>query len=361
MNSYLNLSKNILRSNFGRLAFPYKLTFAITYRCNYRCRICNIWKRAPAEELTLDEFERFFRKSNGFNWIDFTGGEVWLRKDFTGIIEAAIRNCRNLLMLHFPTNGYMTDQIVKGVESIMKMNPPRLVVSCSTDGDEAVNDYVRGVKGGWKRQIETFKRLRAIPGVQVFLSMTLSSYNADQYEKAFEAAKKECPWLKPTDFHMNIAHESAHYYGNAGTGVLEKNNRDVIEQVKRYMALRGYPRNPIEVVEWRYLKNVEKYLSAGVTPMRCHALRSSCFIDPFGDVYPCAMYDAKVASLREHDYDLQAVWDTQRARILQEGIWEYKCPQCWTPCEAYQSIFGNLLGNRDTPLKEAGLTRTQAR
>ena len=106
MNPYLNLSRNILRSNFGRLPFPYKLTFAITYRCNYRCRICNIWKRDPAEELTLDEFERFFKKSNGFNWIDFTGGEVWLRKDFTGIIEAAIRNCRNLLMLHFPTYGY---------------------------------------------------------------------------------------------------------------------------------------------------------------------------------------------------------------------------------------------------------------
>ena len=27
----------------------------------------------------------------------------------------------------------------------------------------------------------------------------------------------------------------------------------------------------------------------------------------------------------------------------QKEIWDYDCPQCWTPCEAYQSIMGNFL------------------
>src|SRR6266705_2274807 len=179
MKKYLSLAKNIVRSNFSRLDFPYKLTFCITYWCNYECKTCNIWQRRPKDELTLDEIRQFFRRSSKFNWIHFTGGEVWLRKDFTQIVETAIRECPNLVMLNFPTNGYFTDRIVEGVKEITKMRPPKLLVTVSTDGDEAVNDYVRGKEGGWRRQIETYKQLHALPGVEVVLGMTLSALNAD--------------------------------------------------------------------------------------------------------------------------------------------------------------------------------------
>jgi len=39
----------------------------------------------------------------------------------------------------------------------------------------------------------------------------------------------------------------------------------------------------------------------------------------------------------------EVIWNLPRARQLQEEIWEYNCPQCWTPCEANQSILGNLM------------------
>jgi len=347
MSAYLDLSKNILASNISRLAFPYKLTFCITYWCNYKCKTCNIWQRKPTDELKLEEITEFFRKSNKFNWIDFTGGEVWLRKDFTGIVEAAIANCRNLVMVHFPTNGYLTEQIVRGVMEIMKMRPPKLIVTVSTDGDESVNDYVRGIEGGWRRQIETYKRLHAIPGVKVFLGMTVSSLNAGQYDNAFAAAKAECPWLEPTDFHMNVVHESGHYYGNQGSGLLAGSKDRVVEEVKHYKDLRGFPMSPVTMLEHRYLKYADQYLRTGATPMRCHALHSSCFVDSWGDVYPCGMYDAKIASLRDHSFDLEAIWKLPKTRRLQNEIWDYKCPQCWTPCEAYQSILGNLLGQNN--------------
>jgi radical SAM protein with 4Fe4S-binding SPASM domain len=349
LKAHLNLTKNILASNMGRLAFPYKLTFCITYWCNYKCKTCNIWQRKPQNELSLDEIAEFFSKSNRFNWIDFTGGEVWLRKDFTDIVEAAIRNCSNLLMVHFPTNGYMTDQIVTGVERIVRMRPPKLTITVSTDGDEKVNDYVRGIEGGWRRQIETYKRLHAIRGVDVFLGMTLSSLNADQYDKAFAAAKAECPWLTPDDFHMNVAHESGHYYGNLGSGMLG-GRKQIVDQVDHYRSLRKRF-TPISLLERRYLKHAKTYLRTGFTPMRCHALNSSCFVDSWGDVYPCGMYDAKIGSLRDYGYDLGVIWDLPRTRQLQKEIWDYSCPQCWTPCEAYQSILGNLFGQGNTARK----------
>jgi MoaA/NifB/PqqE/SkfB family radical SAM enzyme len=349
MRPYLGLAGNILASNFGRVGFPYKLTFVTTYACNYRCKTCNIWERKPKNELSLEEIRRFFEKSNRFNWIDFTGGEPWLRKDFPDIVEAALDHCRSLLLVHFPTNGYLTKQVVEGTRRIMERRPKKLIITVSTDGDEVVNDEVRGIKGGWKRQIETYRQLRAIPGVDVVLGMTLSSLNVREYGRAFAAAKAECPWLTPRDFHVNIVHESGHYYGNANVAGLRDRTDEMIEEVAAYRARRGLPRGMVDLLEDRYLRRVEPYLRTGITPMRCHALRSSCFVDSWGNVYPCGMYDAKIASLRDHDYDLRAIWNLPRTRRLQKEIWRYDCPQCWTPCEAYQSIFGNLLGLRNTP------------
>jgi radical SAM protein with 4Fe4S-binding SPASM domain len=354
MLSYLRFARNIMKSNLGRLDFPYKLTFALTYWCNYKCKTCNIWQRRPKDELSLEELQSFFEKSNRFNWIDFTGGEVWLRLDFPQIVQACLRHCRDLILLHFPTNGYFTERIVQGVEEILRMQPRKLVITVSTDGDESVNDDIRGKEGGWRRQIETYRRLHALSGVEVYLGMTLSAHNVGEFDRAFAAAKTECPWLKASDFHLNIAHESDHYYGNAGSGSVSSETERVREQVAHYRSLRTFSVNPIALLERRYLLHADRYLQTGITPMRCHALRSSCFVNPWGDVYPCGMYDAKVASLREHDFDLEHVWNLERTRRFQNEIWNYQCPQCWTPCEAYQSILGNLIGHRDTPKSACG-------
>ena len=144
----------------------------------------------------------------------------------------------------------------------------------STDGDEALNDEVRGKEGGWARQMETYRRLHELRGVKVVLGMTLSSYNANQFDRAFAAAKQVCPWLKPRDFHMNLAHESSHYYGNSASGAVNKDVDSVGRQVQQYRSLRGFSLSPVGWLERRYLKHAESYLRTRITPMRCHALRS---------------------------------------------------------------------------------------
>lgn len=343
MRQKANLALNILKSNFSRLPFPYKLTFAVTYLCNYRCKTCNIWQKPRGDEMTKEEFSQFFTRSNKFNWIDFTGGEVWMRSDFVDIVAVAIDKCRNLALLHFPTNGYMTDVIVSGVKEILKMKPPKFMISVSMDGDEEMNDDLRGKKGGWVRQIETYRRLHEMQGIDVVLGMTISSLNAGKYEEAFRAAKRECPWLKPKDFHINIAHTSRHFYQNDDSPDFCSNTENVIEEIVNYTDSRGFSITPTGFLEWCYLKNVEKYLDTNITPKECQALRASCFIDPEGNVYPCGMFDRKVAGVRDYDFDLKKIWDLPETGELQRRIQERKCPQCWTPCEAYQMILASLL------------------
>ncbi len=346
MNNRIALAKNIIASNFGRLSFPYKLTFVLTYWCNYRCKTCNIWQKKPTDELTTEEIDRFFQVSNRFNWIDFTGGEIWIRNDFVQIVESALTNCKDLALLHFPTNGYFTNKTVAGVKEILKMKPPKFVITVSLDGDEETNDEIRGRKGGWKKQIETFRQLKELKGVDVFLGMTMSQHNLGLYDATFNAVKKEVPDLELKDFHLNIAHESSHYYDNSGmldtvTGVAGDDS--LIKEVRRYRKSRGLILGPVDFLEDRYLKSVEEYIRSKKTPVRCHSLRSSCFIDSWGEVYPCTMYDRKLGNIRNYEFSLEKIWNLPQTEDLQNEIWKGNCPHCWTPCEAYQSILGNLL------------------
>jgi hypothetical protein len=43
---------------------------------------------------------------------------------------------------------------------------------------------------------------------------------------------------------------------------------------------------------------------------------------------------------------LAPIWEALATNHLQREIWQGQCPQCWTACEAYQSILGNVLAGR---------------
>ena len=338
---YLHLAGNIILSNVKRVPFPYKLTYALTYRCNYRCRTCNIWQRKPTDELSFQEIKQFFERSNQFSWIHLTGGEIFLRPDLLDIVRLILDQCPHLLLLNFPTNGFLTKAIVSTLEKILTLKPPELFVTVSLDGEEKLNDEIRGVPGGWKRQIKTYQEVHGLPGVKSALGLTLSPFNLDRFETAFQAAQNECPWLTYEDFHVNVYHTS-YYYGNTENPLTPREAENIRQQINRYRRLRPLKFHPISYLEWSYLKRVEPYLRSGRTPLPCRALRSSCFMDPSGNIFPCGMYERTLGNIRDHDYRLLSIWNSESALRVQQEIAHFQCPQCWTPCEAYQSILGNL-------------------
>ncbi len=314
----------------------------VTYWCQYRCKTCNIWQRKPKDELTTDELLQFVRKNSRVAWLDLTGGEIFLRSDIQEILDAVVVSWTRLAILHFPTNGFLTDQIVKAASRIAGKTPAKIIITISLDGDEVLNDEVRGIKGGYRRQIDTFNALRRISGIRVVFGMTLSAFNIGQFESTFRACQRDCPGLTIQDFHLNVAQQSEHYYGNESDGTFVAPRDDVKEEIRRYRGRRGRPTSVSAWIEHSYLRHLEGFLDTGRTPMRCHALRSSCFVDPWGVVFPCITYSRPVGRLRETNMDLAPIWHGQEAVGLQSDIWRYRCPECWTACEAYQSILGNL-------------------
>ena len=341
-------ARKVAAANVHRLSTPLKVNFALTYWCQYRCKTCNIWKRRPEHELTTDEVLRFVERNRRISWLDVTGGEIFLRKDIGEILESIVISWQDLLLLHFPTNGFLTDQIVNVCERLVRHGGPRIIVTVSIDGDQRLNDEVRGIRGGYRAQIETFNALRKIAGLRTVFGMTLSAFNVGRFEETFNACRRDCPGLEVSDFHLNVAQVSAHYYDNAESQVAPPSDA-ALEEMRTYRRLRGLPRSLSDWVEKVYLEHLEEYLQSRALPMRCHSLRSSCFIDPWGTVFPCITYTRPLGTLRDTDMDLEPIWNAAPTRTVQQEIWSGDCPQCWTACEAYQSILGNVIRPDRTP------------
>ncbi len=332
----------LARANVAPLQHPLKVNFCVTYWCQYRCKTCNVWQRKPVDELTTDELMRFIEKNRNVGWLDLTGGEIFLRPDIQEIFDAVLRSWPHLAILHFPTNGFLTDTIVKSAERLARATEVRTIVTVSLDGDEGMNDEIRGIRGGYRRQLETFRALRRMPRIQAALGVTLSRHNAGHLAEILEACRRDIPGLRPEEVHINVAQISAHYYGNAGEDV--RAPEALLEaDIATFEAAAPIRFSLQSWVERRYVKHLRTYLRGGTTPMPCHALRSSCFIDPWGTVYPCITYTRPIGRLRDTDMDLAPIWQADATRAIQSEIWDGQCPQCWTACEAYQSILGNVV------------------
>ena len=334
-------AKNVLFSNFTRLDFPYKLTFVVTYKCQSKCVYCQIWKKKPKEELTLEEIQKFFKKSNNFSWIDLTGGEVTLREDYVEIVKTIIDNCKNLYFLHTPTNGLSPKLIEKKIKQILRLKPNKFVVSVSLDGPRELNDKLRGIKGHFDKVTETVKRLRQIKqkNFSVYIGFTLSASNKGKFEQMIKEVRAVIPDISPDDFHMNVIHLSGHYYDNLATDAVDA---DLRQDLRRYRASRKHKFTPIGFLEDQYLRLADNYLKINKTPLVCQALAGSVFIDSFGYIYPCSIYSKKMVNIKEIDYNIEKYWKTVEVKKVRKEIEKGKCPHCWTPCEAYQSILAKL-------------------
>lgn len=337
---YSVFSKNILSSAPDRLKHPYKLTFAITNKCNLRCKTCHIWKRKPVNELTYEEIDEFFKVNNFFNWIDITGGEIFMRKDLLDIIKSIKRHVKNLALLHYPTNGFLTDKIVSITEEVASLDFSNVVITVSIDGKKDVHNEIRGNKQSFDRCIETYKELKKNKHVKVYIGCTLSPFNINYFDNFYTELKNYIPDLQYSDLHLNIYHYSENLYSNERANIDKKR---IITLINDFIERKGFPfLNPVALLEYVYLKNIKSYLIHNRSPFKCKSGRISCFINPIGKVYPCTGYNVLMGSLRENNYDLSKILSSEKAKVLNERIRKGKCPHCWTPCEAYQNILSNL-------------------
>jgi MoaA/NifB/PqqE/SkfB family radical SAM enzyme len=337
------LAGAILGANLRSPELPYKVTFVATYHCNFRCEMCNIWQKKSVNEMTPDEVALFFERWPQFRWVHLTGGELFMRRDLDDLVAAIQKSCRSMYLLNFPTTGWFGDKTVALVEKTLARGVGRLMTTISIDGPRAMHEQMRGLPGSWDKGIETFRRLRGIKrsNFQTVVGMTLMAKNADKVDETIAAIRGVIPDFKRSELHLNVGHESGHYFDNVGYPV-EQHHVDILRAIEDHRSKNGSALHPVKFLEDRYQALVSRYYETGKSPLPCTALSSSCFVDAYWNLYACSIWDAKVGNLRDNGFDLKALWDSDKRRELRADVVEERCTHCWTPCEAYPSILGNL-------------------
>jgi MoaA/NifB/PqqE/SkfB family radical SAM enzyme len=340
----LGLLKEIVATNVRSPELPYKVTFVATYHCNFRCQMCNIWQKKSVDEMTPSEVALFFERWSQFRWVHLTGGELFMRRDLDDLVAAIQQSCRSLFLLNFPTTGWFGDRTVQLVERTLARGVGRLMVTISLDGPKALHEEMRGLPGSWDRAVETFRRLRGIrrSNFQTVVGMTLLGKNADQVDTTIEAIRTVIPDFRRTELHLNIGHESGHYFDNVGRAPLSPDHARVIHAVDDHRRKNGTGLHPVHFLENRYQALVPAYYETGRSPLPCSALSTSCFVDAYWNLFACSIWDAKIGNLRESAFDLAQLWKSAQRRQLRQDVVEENCPHCWTPCEAYPTLLSSL-------------------
>jgi MoaA/NifB/PqqE/SkfB family radical SAM enzyme len=342
----IGFAGTILGANLRPPPLPYKVTFVATYHCNFRCEMCNIWRKKSANEMTPHEIGVFFKRWPQFRWVHLTGGELFMRRDLDEVVASIQENCGSLFLLNFPTTGWFGDRTVTLVERTLARGVGRLMVTVSLDGPKALHEEMRGLPGSFDRALDTFRRLRALrrSNFQTVIGMTLMEKNAQCVDETLAAIRQIIPDFRRSELHLNVAHESGHYFDNVGASVI-RGRREVLRAIESHRKENGSGLHPVLFLEDRYQALIGRYYQTGKSPLPCTALSSSCFVDAQWNLYPCSIWSEPVGNLRDHGFDLQALWAAPRRHELRTAIVEERCSHCWTPCEAYPTILGNLVGS----------------
>ncbi|MCC7170249.1 MAG: radical SAM protein [Planctomycetes bacterium] len=332
---------DLASAQWGRAA-PFKLTYIVTDECSCRCAICSLWQQ-PRPGAVIDEIERLVAANPQLSWINLSGGDVVERADFEAIVAAAVRHTR-VFVLDFPTAGQHPERVEAAVRAVLALPLPRLVVTVSIDGPPELHDRLRGRDGAFERARETLTRLRALRSArfEVFAGLTFSSRNDARPAALVDATLEHLPGVPREHLHFNVAHHAPHYYRNRAGDVPDRQRitaflRD--EAHRRRSHASPFALRWLEATYWQLALD---YLDRGISPLPCSALRSSVFVDPELRVYPCATWDHPLARLQQVDYSLTRALERPDARAAAADARALRCPNCWTPCEAFPTILSQL-------------------
>lgn len=320
-----------------RPASPTRVVLDVTRRCNLRCAMCRTWEHARAAELGADEIGALLGRLDQLCWLDVTGGEPFVRRDLDRVFAAIVRATPQLAVLHFQTNGWFVDRIVaqtRALRASLQLGTD-LIVTVSIDGPAAIHDMIRGREGSYARAVTTARALRALAGVDVHVGTTLTRHNHDAIEATWKALAVDVPGLPRSRWHFNAMQISAHFYGNARSEGLRAPPTSALVN---HLGARGIPRSLTEAMESVYLLNLAFVQRGEASQIGCQALRSTMFVAPEGDVFPCHLYDRPLGNVRERD--VLEIWASAEVAAARRDIEKLACGGCFSACEAYPAIAG---------------------
>ena len=143
--------------------YPKVIQLPITYKCNSRCVMCNIWQMDYSNEASFEEFKIFigddiFKKVKA---VGINGGEPTLVPKLTNYTKEILK-LPKIKSLNLISNGFNSRPLLKLIEEIYKScskNRVNFHVSISLDGFGDIHNIVRGMPNAFVKTTFTIDEI----------------------------------------------------------------------------------------------------------------------------------------------------------------------------------------------------------
>jgi len=293
---------------------PRDISIITTYRCQMRCKMCDIWNNPSDKKLEISAKE--LENLPNFNTVNITGGEPFVRKDLVDIIEVMSRKSSQVVI---STSGWHTDRILALADRFKNIG-----IRVSIEGLSANNDSLRGREGGFDRGIRTLLGLREMGIKNIGFGMTVSNNNSHDLIPLYQIAKAFGFEFSTASFHNSF------YFHRDDNAVANK-----AEVAKNFGKLINLLLRENSVKSWfRALFNLGliNYINDGKRMLPCEAGSVNFFIDPYGEVLPCNGMEEKywyqsMGNIRQST-SFEEIWNSPQADKVRSLV--STCPKnCW--------------------------------
>ncbi len=266
-----------------KMGIPLSVQVDVTYRCNERCVHCYL-DHNDHGEMTTAEIKDLLDQlaAAGVFFLVFSGGEVFLRRDFFQLLEYA----RSLqFSVKVKTNAVMIRE--NEADRLAELGLDGVQISVYSHRPE-VHDGITKLPGSLQRTLAGARLLRE-RGVKVIFANVLMRQNAFDYEGVRSVALEMGAefTIDPTITPMM----------DGKRGVLELNIRQAeLQQVLHDETLVG---------------SVEEFCAPPSGPLEeqdayetlpCSAGHTACYVSPYGDVYPCVQFPLPSGNVRQQKF-----------------------------------------------------------
>ena len=307
---------------------PTGAILAITFRCNSRCLICDIWQRKQKGDVGLDICQKL---PGSLRSIDITGGEPFLHPNLVGLVKTLKKTCPKARLL-ITTNGLLSEKIKKITPQLLQIDK-NLAIRVSLDGMEEIHGKMRGVKGAFKKAIKSLKVLKQSGVKDLGIIFTLTKINKNEIKKILNFCKEE-----KLNFSLNLVYDSPIYFGlkHKKLSLSSKEIQKSLDLVISYYQKSLLPKNFGK--RWFY-QELKRYLQTQKRSIPCGAGEGFFYLDPQGNVYPCHLKNWLIGDLNKQSFG--AIWRSHKKKEYLSKT--EQCSDCFLICTTKEQIKKNKM------------------
>lgn len=306
MNETPVMDRVIRRSMIGSV--PFSVHFDVTYRCNERCVHCYL-DHEDYGELETAEIKNILTQlaASGTLMLTFSGGEIFLRKDFFELLEFAKD-------LHFDvalkSNALM---ITAARAARLRALGVRQVQVSVYSADAETHDAITKVPGSFARSLQAIRFLKA-QGLRVKIACPLMKQNLSGLRQ-LRALADDLSVSYIID--MTITPKLD---GDMSVLALRNSAQDLMGVIQD-PTLQGKP-----ALDGESESPIGSAVSSGIESdtydgIPCSAGHNTCYISPYGDVYPCVQMPVAAGNLRTEKFE--EIWrrspQFERVRAIRDS------------------------------------------